>query len=311
MELRDIRYFAVVAEHLNIGRAADALNLSATALTKSLRRLEKSVGAKLVQRASKGVALTAVGTALLARILPLQGTLADVRREAADLARGHTGHIHAAANNAFAESTLVNACVVLSKEAPRISMRVTVAPDALLSAALRKGDIDFCVSYPGRFSPDEFVIERQLVVQDVVIASAQHRLAGRRQVTIGELAHERWAVKDSATSQQWQALRQVFESNALPRPEVALETNSQAVRLSAVAYSDYLGVATRQYLRQEARRYPLVELPVKETILVRSLLIIYRKDAYLSPAAKRLIEILRTQARETARGTKRLSRAPI
>lgn len=45
MELRDIRYFAVVAEHLNIGRAAEALDMSATALTKSLRRLEKSVGA--------------------------------------------------------------------------------------------------------------------------------------------------------------------------------------------------------------------------------------------------------------------------
>jgi hypothetical protein len=61
MELRDIRYFAVVAEHLNIGRAAEALDLSATALTKSLRRLEKSVGEKLVQRAPKGVSLTAVG----------------------------------------------------------------------------------------------------------------------------------------------------------------------------------------------------------------------------------------------------------
>ena len=96
MELRDIRYFAMVAEHQNIGRAAEALDLSATALTKSLRRLEKSVGAKLVQRAAKGVALTAVGTALLARINPLQGTMADVRHEAADLARGEAGTLMSA-----------------------------------------------------------------------------------------------------------------------------------------------------------------------------------------------------------------------
>ncbi len=44
MELRDIRYFAVVAEKQNIAHAAEALGLSATALSKSLRRLEKSVG---------------------------------------------------------------------------------------------------------------------------------------------------------------------------------------------------------------------------------------------------------------------------
>ena len=48
MELRDLKYFAIVAEHQNVGRAAEALGLSATALSKCLRRLEKSVGAKLV-----------------------------------------------------------------------------------------------------------------------------------------------------------------------------------------------------------------------------------------------------------------------
>ena len=203
MELRDIRYFAMVAEHQNIGRAAEALDLSATALTKSLRRLEKSVGAKLVQRAAKGVALTAVGAALLARINPLQGTLADVRREAADLVRGEAGHIHAGANNAMAESTLADACVALSTQSRRISLNVTVATDAALGAALRKGEMDFCVSYPGRFSPADFVIERLFSVQDVVVASASHRLAGRRQIAIKHLVGERWATIAGATSQQW------------------------------------------------------------------------------------------------------------
>jgi DNA-binding transcriptional LysR family regulator len=300
MELRDIRYFAMVAEHQNIGRAAEALDLSATALTKSLRRLEKSVGAKLVQRAPKGVSLTAVGAALLSRINPLQGTLADVRHEAADLVRGEAGHIHAGANNAMAESTLADACVALSTQSRRISLKVTVATYAALGTALRKGEMDFCVSYPGRFPPADFVIERLFSVQDVVIASASHRLAGRKQITIKHLVGERWATTPSATSQQWGALINAFERNALPSPQSALETNSQLMRLAAIAYSDYLGVATRSYLRQEARRYPLVELPMKETILTRSLSIIHRKDAYLSPAARRLIDLVKVKAREMA-----------
>jgi DNA-binding transcriptional LysR family regulator len=81
MELRDLRYFVVVAERLNVARAAEALDMSATALGKSLRRLEKSVGAKLVERAPKGVVLTPVGAALLAQIGPLQGLMSDVRRQ--------------------------------------------------------------------------------------------------------------------------------------------------------------------------------------------------------------------------------------
>ena len=63
MELRDIEYFAVVAEHGNLRRASEALGLSPPALSKSLRRLEESMQAKLVERTPKGVALTPVGAA--------------------------------------------------------------------------------------------------------------------------------------------------------------------------------------------------------------------------------------------------------
>ena len=58
MELRDIEYFAVAAEHRHLGRAAAALGLSQPALSKSLRRLENALQAKLVKRTPKGIDLT-------------------------------------------------------------------------------------------------------------------------------------------------------------------------------------------------------------------------------------------------------------
>lgn len=93
MELRDIEYFAVVAEHGHLGRAAEALGLSTPALSKSLRRLEGSLQAKLVKRTPKGVELTAEGNALLSRVRGLRLSLADVTREIADLSQGRTGHL--------------------------------------------------------------------------------------------------------------------------------------------------------------------------------------------------------------------------
>ena len=126
MELRDIRYFAVVAENQNIAHAAEALGLSATALSKSLRRLEKSVGAKLVKRAANGIALTTVGAALLARIGPLQGALNDVRHEAADLAEGRAGLVHVGAGTGGPEGFLMEACIALSREASRITLKVSI-----------------------------------------------------------------------------------------------------------------------------------------------------------------------------------------
>lgn len=301
MEIRDLQYFAVVAEHQNIARAAEALELSATALSKCLRRLEKSVGAKLVQRAAKGITLTTVGAALLVRIGTLQGTLSDVRREAADLGQGDAGHINVGVSPGASENFVADACVSLSKMCTAITLRVFTGVISVLSNRLHKGEIDFCVAGPQSFSATECIQEHLYHNPFVVFASASHRLAIRKQVSIADIAGERWASSNSIALPQWQELFRAFENSRLPLPSVALETNSTAVRFAAIAYSDYLGFTSREFLRQEARRYALVELAVNDLSIAATVSIIYRKGAYLSPAARRLIDILKAQAREKVR----------
>jgi DNA-binding transcriptional LysR family regulator len=297
MELRDLRYFVVVAEHKNLAHAAEALDLSATALGKSLRRLEKSVGGKLVQRASKGVALTAVGASLLARIAPLQGMVNDVRREATDLVQGRAGHINVGFTTGVQESLLANAYVSLLKESPRITLKGADGEPTILSNRLRKGEFDFCIAGPRLFPAAEFVHQHLYDFPLVVFSSADHRLAKRKRVSIRDIAGERWAATNT-TLLPWQVLFQAFETNGLPQPVVALESGSSTLKIIAIAYSDYLGLASRPTLRQEMARYPLVELPVEEFAYSQTISIIYRKGAYLSPAAQRLIVILKAQAKE-------------
>ena len=72
MEFRDLQYFTVVAEHGNLRRAAEAIGISQPALSKTLRRLEKSAGTKIVERTPKGVELTAMGNALMTHAKRLQ-----------------------------------------------------------------------------------------------------------------------------------------------------------------------------------------------------------------------------------------------
>lgn len=297
MELRDLKYFAVIAECRNIGRAADVLELTPTALSKSLRRLEKSLGAKLVRRATKGVALTAVGVALLTRIGPLQGILTDVQREATDLAEGIAGHVSVGVTQGAAENVLADAWVALSRLDSNITFKATIAGTATLVNLLHKGEVDFCLCNPTSFSPTEVVDEAIYDDVHVVFASTHHRLAKQKEVSLKDLAGERWATTNSITRPQWQLLINAMRKAGMAPPHVALETNSQAVRIPAIAYSNYLGLSSRKYLQQMARRYPLVELPVKEMRYARRMSIIYRKHGYLSPATRRLITIIKAQAK--------------
>lgn len=309
MELRDLRYFVIVAEHENIGRAADALELTATALSKSLRRLEKSVGAKLVQRATKGVSLTAVGAALLNRIRPLEGTLADVRHEAADLAQGHAGHVTAGVNaGAQHELRLASACGALAQESPKITFKVTVGNNDVLSQALHKGEIDFAIAPPRLLPPTEFVHENLYEESFIIFASAHHRLAKRKQVSLAELVNEPWATALGTSLPYWQLLFRAFEQRGLAIPAMALECNSLQLKHAAIACSNFVSITSSELLPQEARRFPLVELPVKEFSYSRKISIVYRKNAYLSPAARRVIDILKKQARDMTEEKRALRR---
>ena len=65
MDLRDLAYFETIAELGHIGRAADRLGRSQPALTKSIQRLEQSLGASLFQRDGRRIRLTPAGELML------------------------------------------------------------------------------------------------------------------------------------------------------------------------------------------------------------------------------------------------------
>ncbi len=299
MELRDIEYFAVVAEHGHLGRAAESLGLSQPALSKSLRRLEQSLQAKVVKRTPKGVELTAEGSALLLHVRELRLSLQDVAREIADLGQGRVGHLRIGAGPITAEHLLPAALIATLKSAPKVTLKISVSDNDLMIPALRNGELDLIVNFL-RASPSEGLAQEHLFDDEfVVFASAGHRLTKLKRVTLADLAQERWAVSDPTLGyRQW--LDRKFHDNGMPPPQVAVETRSIRLRLQTLASSDLVDFTSRHVFRQAAQQFGLKELPVKELEWRRSIGVIYRKDAYLSPAAKRFIETLKATAKELA-----------
>jgi DNA-binding transcriptional LysR family regulator len=301
IEIRDFEYFAVVGEHRHVGRAAETLGLSQPALSKSLRRLESSVGAKLVKRTPKGVDLTAVGSALFLQVRRLRLTMDDITRELEDLSQARAGYLRIGVVPGIAENLVGAASGALLIQAPKARLTVTVlAPDALV-APLRNGELDFIVTTNNpTHRSDDFVSERLIDDRFVVYASVNHRLTMQKRLTLSDLSQEQWA-SSSVAARQWWELCRAFEESGLPLPRTVLECSSTLVRLPAIASSNLLGFSSRQFVQQATRQFRLVELPVKGVSVSRGIEIAYRKDAYLSPAAKRFMEILKTTARDVSK----------
>src|SRR5262249_17959400 len=93
-----------------------------------------------------------------------------------------------------------------------------------------------------------------------------------------------------------QLLQEAFLNAGLPAPRAAIESRSLRLRFESLARSNLLDYTSRLAFEHSAWRYKLKEIPVKELMHPRPVGVIYRKNAYLSPVARRLIHILRVSS---------------
>jgi DNA-binding transcriptional LysR family regulator len=300
VELRDIEYFAVVAEHRNVRRASEALGLSPPALSKSLRRLEQAMRAKLVERTPKGVDLTPVGVALLAQVQRLRLTLQDIHREAEDLSQGRAGHLRIGVGATTVED-LPETYAALLQEAPRLTAQITVGDNDEMVPALDHGELDLIFNVLPD-SPYAGCVQEHLFDDVfVVCASADHRLARRRRVRLEELVHEQWTLSAPAVLNV-RHIQHVFRTSGLPPPHIAIEARPLRLRLQICASTSLLSFNARRGLRLAAHGLRLKELPVEELRWRRAIGVIYRNESYLPPAARQLIRLLQTlKPRSTGR----------
>lgn len=93
MELRSLRYFTVVAQELNITRAAEKLNMSQPPLSTQMRALEEELGVTLFHRGKRRLTLTPEGELLRRRARQILDLTEKTRQELLDLGRGRSGAI--------------------------------------------------------------------------------------------------------------------------------------------------------------------------------------------------------------------------
>lgn len=294
VEFRDLEYFAVLAEHGHVGRAAEALNLSQPALSLSLRRLENAVQAKLVKRTPKGVELTTTGAALVARFQRLRLAREDVLREIGDLSAGRAGILRIGAHPGVVRYPVAPACAELLNGAPDLELSVT-AMTARLVPQLQSGELDLII-HDAAAPQADLTHEHLFDDSFVIIVAANHRLAKRKKVTIQDLAHERWA--RAGISDRWDPFVEMSLNAGNPPPRTGMRSDAPALRDYLVAHSNLLGYVTRGSLKAAPPQFQFAQISVKELERSRHVCVSYRKDGYLSPAGRRLVNILKAITRE-------------
>jgi DNA-binding transcriptional LysR family regulator len=288
MDLRDLRYFETIAELQHVGRAAQKLHRTQPALTSSIRRLEEDCGAPLFERAGRGIRLTNAGRVLLKWAQRVRFDMEDAQREIGAIGTGLAGHVRIGIVPTAAQFLLPAAARQLLQEAPEVTLRTVVGLVDTLKPLLRQGELDLLVATETHADPG---MVSKLLAEDaiVVAASADHEIF-RGQPTLKDLTRYRWVLQPpGAPTRDW--LDHTFDRRRLPRPQVQVESTMLLMLPTLIAETGLLSFISRHHLGSPALP-GLKEVPLKETTMLRRLVVTYRDKAYISAAAQRLIDLL-------------------
>lgn len=234
MELRHLRYFVAVAEELHFGRAAGRLHLAQPPLSQAIKQLEAEVGATLLERSSRHVALTDAGRVLLGHarttLAHAEGTLAAVQRAAAGL----EGELHLGFVASAASDVLPHLLPRQRAQAPALALHLTERTTREQLDALARGHLDVGIGRDLEHRGDLTVtpLRREPLVAAL---PATHRLAHRRVLRLAELADDPFVLLPTLTAPRSRGLLTALCASAGFDPQVAQEALQYTTILGLVA----------------------------------------------------------------------------
>jgi DNA-binding transcriptional LysR family regulator len=294
MELRQLRYFAVLAEELHFGRAARRLSLTQPPLSQAIQNLERELGVRLLERTRRHVALTQAGRAFLEEARQTLTRAARAAEQARRAGRGEVGRLAVGflANTAYTLLPLVLRDFARAFPGVKLDLRELGIPDQL--AGLRSGEIDVGLLRPP-VQDAELLAETLLEEPFVLALPAGHALCALKRVPAKRLAGETFVLFPRAPGFVFGDLILGYCLRAGFTPRVAQEVNQTHAVVGLVSAG--IGVALVPASAQKIGLAGVVYRPMREATPLAQVAIASRR-ADTSPVVAAFLTVARRAARQ-------------
>jgi len=252
LDLELLRSFVAVAEELSFHRAARRLHMAQPPVSVRIRRLEESLGARLLDRSRRHVALTEAGAALLVRARHLLAESALAADETRRVARGESGTLAVAYTPTAALETLPRLLEAHRARYPEVVLELRELRSALAVAALREGRVEIafvCAPVDGAPTAPETLAEERLLLA----LPDRHALARRARVPVRALDGLAMVQVDPGIEPGWARAAQDALQVAGVAPRVVQRTDGKVAQLGLVAAGVGAGLVSESLARLRPR----------------------------------------------------------
>ncbi len=290
MKLNQLSELMAIVEHGSLRAAARRLGLPQPALTRSIRSLERDLGATLFERDQKGMTLTAAGQLFHRRASVIVNQLEKARDELDQSHGNEHGSVSVALSMISHVQMLPRALGPFHQRYPKVRLQIIEALFPDVERRLREGTVDVYLGAAPRVAPAAGLTMEVLRENTrAVVARKGHPLRGAR--SLRELAGAKWASTwtdyDTAID-----LRALFALHDLPEPELVLQVRTTMSVLIGLTNTDLLALLPVQWENLAPLKDMLETIPVRERLPAPAIVSVRRTDLPMTPAAEHLCDLL-------------------
>ena len=292
IRLRHLHTFVAVAQQGTLGRAAETLNLSQPALSKTLNELEQLTGTRLFERGRLGAQLTLVGEQFLTHAVKVLEAL-NSAGQALNRKEGLNNDIvRIGALPTAALGILPTVIGQFHKQQKDITLQVATMNNTMLLAGLKSGEIDIGI---GRMSDPDLMsgLNYELLFLESLklVVRPGHPLL-QETVTLSRVMEWPVVVSPKGTVPRQNA-ETLLQSQGCKMPAGCIETLSASLSRQLTVDFDYVWFVPSGAVKDDLRRGVLSALPIATQGAGEPIGILTRVDATLTPGTQTLLSAIR------------------
>jgi len=281
--------FVAIAEQGGFQKAAETLFITQTALTRRLQNLESMLGVKLVERTTRSVALTKIGADFLPQARRLLGELSNALTEIHNTGKAQRGDVVIACVPTVGVQYLPRVIQEYSQRYPDNRIKILDHASSGVADAVLRREAEFGINIGGPPHPELIGIP---LLEDrfVLICRDDHPLAKR-----GSAPWRQIAAYPLIFAGELSGNRPLLDV-AMRSREVALQPHYEVQRSSTAMglVAEGIAAAVVPSLAVQKGAYPRIKVVrLVDPVVSRSLVLVRRRTAQLSPAAQALFDMIK------------------
>lgn len=285
--LKQLRAFCNTARSESMSRAAEQMFLSQPSISLLIQALEKDLKCSLFDRQGPRLQLTKEGKILLELALPLVEGLENLPDTFHDRCNYTvTGTLHIAAGESTTLYLLPRIVDRFTRRYPQIQVKLHNVPGKEGLSMVRSGDVDMAVG-PMTEIPDEIWYSPLVSYEPVLITPLQHPLTKRKKVSLQDIAPYGLILPPHSMSTR-NYIDVVFQQHNFDY-RVSMEAGGWEVIKKYVELGLGISIVTSICLTGKEK---LARKALTEYFPERSYGLVLRRGKFISPAAKRFIDLL-------------------